>query len=294
MNPIRAATLGVANLDAAVARYGAWLDYHPIAMESVQPDLAASWAAPGSAGTRQAVMRPISGSKAVLRLIEAPPTPGYRPLRSFGWAAIEICIQEVHATHDRLRESPFEIIGPPAAISALPTIHPMQLQGPDGEIIFLTQIKKGGPGSGLPAALAPIDSLFICVLACRDMPAMARWVSSQLGAALAPEMAIPYRMIARSFNLPAEQLHRIATAERDGHIFLEFDQYPDAATERPQLAEMLPPGISVVTLSHPDLDAVAGPWLTPPTRRNGAIYDGRRVGVLRAPEGALIELVESA
>jgi hypothetical protein len=57
---------------------------------------------------------------------------------------------------------------------------------------------------------------------------------------------------------------------------------------------MLPPGISVVTLSHPDLDAVAGPWLTPPTRRDGAIYDGRRVGVLRAPEGALIELVESA
>jgi hypothetical protein len=57
---------------------------------------------------------------------------------------------------------------------------------------------------------------------------------------------------------------------------------------------MLPPGISVVTLSHFDLDAVAGPWLTPPTRRDGAIYEGRRAGVLRAPEGALIELVEYA
>ena len=294
MNPIRAATLSVADLDAAVARYGAWLDYHPIAKESVEPDLAASWAAPASACARQAILRPASGSKADLRLIELAPTPAYRPLRSFGWAALEICIQDVHATHDRLRESPFEIIGPPAAISALPTIHPMQVQGPDGEIIFLTQIKSGGPGSGLPIALTPIDTLFILVLACRDMAAMARWVSAQLGAALAPEMAIPYRMIARSFDLPVEQLHRIATAERDGHIFLEFDQYPDAAIDRPQLAGMLPPGISVVTLSHRDLDAVAGPWLTPPTRRDGAIYEGRRVGVLRAPEGALIELVESA
>jgi hypothetical protein len=294
MNPIRAATLGVADLGAAIARYAAWLDYQPVETGMLDSAVAVSFGAPGAARSRYAVLRPSSGSKANLRLIEVPPTPGYRPLRSFGWAALEICIQDVHAVHDRMRESPFEIIGPPAAISALPTIHPMQVQGPDGEIIFLTQIKSGGPGSGLPTARAAIDTLFILVLACRDMRAMARWISAQLGATLAPEMAIPYRMIARSFDLPLEQLHRIATAERDGHIFLEFDQYPDAATERPQLAGMLPPGISVVTLAHPDLDAVTGPWLTPPTQRDGAIYEGRRVGVLRAPEGALIELVESA
>jgi catechol 2,3-dioxygenase-like lactoylglutathione lyase family enzyme len=294
VNPIRAATLSVSDLDAAVTRYRTWLDYRVLETGPFDLDLAAALGAPKASGARQAVLRPASGSSTYLRLVELPPTPGYRAMRSFGWAAIEICIQDVHATHARLRESPFEIIGPPSAISALPSIHPMQVSGPDGEIIFLTEIKTGGPGSGLPTARSHVDALFICVLACRDMPMMASWVSSQLGAGLAPEIAIPYRMIARSFDLPVEQLHRIATAERDGHIFLEFDQYPVGATERPQMPGYLPPGVSVVTLLHSNLDTVAGSWFTQPICREGAIYEGRRVGVLRAPEGALIELVESA
>lgn len=114
----------------------------------------------------------------------------------------------------------------------------------------------------------------------------------QLGATIDPPIDIPYRTINRAFDLPADRLHRLATARKDGHIFLELDQYPPQAKERPCRPGGLVPGIGVVTIGHDDRDRVAGPWLSPPTIRERAIYGGSRAGVMRSPEGALFELVE--
>jgi hypothetical protein len=291
MNPLRAATLSVTDLAAALDRYGRWLDYRPVAVEPLPAEVALAAGAPASAGCPSAVLQPASGRAVYLRLVERPPVAGYVAMRSHGWTALEICVADVHATHAALRGSPFAIVGPPAAIAGLPTIHPMQVQGPDGELIFLTEIKAGGPGSGLPDAQAPIDTLFICVMGCRDMPAMAAWAGAQLGATVAPEVSIPYRTVSRAFDLPADTRHRITTATRDDAIFLEFDQYPDVATARPGRRGCLVPGVSIVTVTH-DVAAVPGPWLAPPAARGGVIYRGRRVGVLRSPEGALLEVVD--
>jgi hypothetical protein len=41
-----------------------------------------------------------------------------------------------------------------------------------------------------------------------------------------------------------------------------------------------------------DFDAVPGPWITPPVKREGPIYAGARTGTLRAPDGTLVEVVE--
>ena len=155
--------------------------------------------------------------------------------------------------------SPFTIIGAPNAIAGLPTIQPMQVEGVDDEILFLTEIKVGGPGSGLPKAHAPIDVMFICVLACQDMPAMAQWLGQQLDAEIAPELAIHYRTISRAFDLPANTPHRITTASREDAMFLEFDQYPRQPRKRSSLPGLLVPGVSIVTQKAPDLDAVPGP-----------------------------------
>ena len=75
-------------------------------------------------------------------------------------------------------------------------------------------------------------------------------------------------------------------------MFLELDQYPDAAITRPRHDGMLVPGCAIGTLYHPDFDALPGPWLTPPTVRDGEVYKGKRVGVLKDPDGTLIEMVE--
>jgi catechol 2,3-dioxygenase-like lactoylglutathione lyase family enzyme len=294
MNPLRSATLMASDAAAAATRYVDWLDYRIVESGRLDAGLAASWHAPASAGRAYIVLRPASGKKLDLRFVEGDAVADFRPLRSFGWAAIELCVQDVRACHARLQGGPFEIIGPPSENPGLPSIHPMQVRGPDGEIVYLTQILQGGPGSGLPEAHAAVDQLFIAVLACADMAACAAWFRQQLGLAIAAPFEIPYRMLNQAFELPADRRHRLTTADHAGEICLEFDQYPDAAVPRPFVEGQLPPGMAICTLTHADLDAIPGPWLTPPTRRDGAIYEGRRVGVLRSPEGALIEVMEQA
>mgnify|MGYP003705052063 CR=1 FL=1 len=76
-------------------------------------------------------------------------------------------------------------------------------------------------------------------------------------------------------------------------VFLEFDQYPKAATVRPGHPGALPLGIAICTLKHPDFDSIQGDWIVAPTVREGAVYGGKRAGVLRAPGGALVEVVEA-
>ena len=294
MNALRAATLGVVDVDATAARYARCFDYAVVERGTISAALAGLWHTPALAGRQQVVMRPASGADVFIRLVQAAQAPGYRPLRTHGWAALELCVQDVLAMHERLRGGPFDIIGPPRAVSGLPSIHPMQVQGPDAEIVYLTEIKQGGPRSGLPTARSPVDTLFIIVAGCSDMPASARWFEHQLGLNIAPEVEIPYRMLARAFELPPTQLHRLTTASFDGDICLELDQYPAAAEPRVGLPGELPPGISLCTFALPSLDRVHGPWLSPPERHDGAVYRGARAGSLMGPDGLLVELVELA
>ena len=98
-------------------------------------------------------------------------------------------------------------------------------------------------------------------------------------------------MMANAYGTPLDELHRICTLIHEKDVFLELDQYPDAAIKRPSHFGMLVPGCAIGTLFHPDFDRLPGPWLTEPTPRDGVIYKGKRVGVLKDPDGTLIEMV---
>ncbi|MBY0423901.1 MAG: VOC family protein [Parvularculaceae bacterium] len=292
MKLLRAATLSTPIVSDAARRYVEWLDYRVVEEGRVSEALASSWGAPASADRRYAILAPASGADVYLRFVENDPPAAYRPLRSFGWAAIEICVTDVLAVNDRMKASPFEIIGPPREIPGLTAIFPMQVKGPDQEIVYLTQIRDDLPAYDLPRAKTLIDTFFIAVLACSDMAASLRWFESVVGLQAGRAMDIEYTMLAAAFGTPKEQLYSIATMTHGRDVFLELDQYPDAATVRPQVKGALPPGVAVVTLKHPDIDSVKGDWISPPTRRDGPIYGGGRVGVLRDPDGALVEIVE--
>ena len=69
----------------------------------------------------------------------------------------------------------------PREIEGLDAIYPMQVQGPDGEIVYLTQIRDDLPAFDLPRAEAPIDRLFILVMACSDMNASLDWLEAFVG-----------------------------------------------------------------------------------------------------------------
>ena len=293
MKLLRAATLTVPDPAATAARYRDWLDYSVVEEGVVDASLAAAWDAPASAGRRYVVAQPASGAGVFLRFVEGAPVPGYAPLRTYGWAAIEICVSDVLAVNARMERSPFEIIGPPRELDGLPAIFPMQVKGPDGEIVYLTQIRGDLPAYDLPRAASLIDKLFILVLACSDMAASGAWLERAAGLFKGREMEIVYTMISKAFGLAEDTRHAIATLTHERDVFLEIDQYPAAAVARPRHAGELPPGVALCTLIHPDLDALPGPWLSPPVPREGAVYGGRRAGVVQGPDGTLLELVQA-
>jgi catechol 2,3-dioxygenase-like lactoylglutathione lyase family enzyme len=291
VNLLRAATLTVRDPEATAARYVEWMDYEIVERGALGVELAASWGAPAAAARPFVVCRPASGADVYLRFIAGAPPTDYRPLRTFGWAALEICVADTLAVERRLRASPFTIIGPPRELDGMPEIFPMQVRGPDDEIVYLTQIRAQPPGVRLAAAGSLIDRLFILVLASTDLGATSRWFGEGLGLNVHPEVAIRYTMLSKAFDLPPDTKHRIATGGHERDVFLEFDQYPPEAVVRPCEVGDLPPGIALVTLAHPDLDAVSAGWLSPPQDRDGVIYGGGRQGVARDPDGTLIELV---
>lgn len=292
MRLLRAATITVSDLDRAVDNYARFLDYEPVEDGEVAGDLALSWGAPAVAGRRYAIMQPASGAAIYLRFVEQQRHPDYQPLRSYGWNCIEICVQDVLAANARMEQSPFEIIGPPRELDGLPAIYPMQVKGPDGEVVYLTQIRDDLPDYNLPRAASLIDKLFIFVMGCSDLDASVKWMEKHAGVETGRFMEIEYTMIANAYDLPVEQKHRIATMIHERDVFLELDQYPGGAVHRAQYTDMLPPGCAIGTLWTPSFDALPGPWITPPAHRDGPIYKGRRSATVKDPDGALVEIVE--
>ncbi len=293
MNLILSATHTVASAADAAQRFEQWLGYSCVEKGTLPEELALAWRAPASVGKPYAVMQPESGADVFVRFVEGDPVPDYKPIRSYGWAAMEICVQDVLAVNERMLQpgSPYEVIGPPNRIPGIDTIHPMQVRGPDQETLYFTQILTDDPKVGLPQAGSLIDRLFIIVLACPDMRKTMDWFARSLGLGLTEPMAIPYTMISKAFDLPKSELHEIVTATWGDDIFLEFDQYPEATVERPKVEGALPPGVSICSLLHPDFDSLDVEWISKPIPRAGAIYKGRRCGVALTPEGALLEII---
>lgn len=293
MKLLRAATLCVEDIDRSSEIYSKWLDYKEIERGALSEALCVSWGCPASKGARYCVMEPASGTDIYVRFIEQTPVDGYLPLRTYGWNAIEICVQDVLAVDARLKEpgSPFEIIGPPKEIEGLDAIFPMQVKGPDNEIVYFTQIRNDLPAYNLPRAGAPIDKLFILVLGCSDLKASMKWFEDAVRLQSGREMNIIYTMLAKAYGTPEDELHTIATMIDEKDVFLELDQYPLEATPRPSHHGMLPPGVALATFKTPHFDKMSN-WLTLPEKREGAIYAGGRAGTMKGPDGTLVELVE--
>jgi hypothetical protein len=283
MRMLRAATIVSGDPAAAARRYADWFGYAVLEAGVVTPAMAAHWGAPAMVGRDFSVVGPASGVPVFLRFVAGTAVPEFRPLRTFGWGAIELCVADVRAVHERMKGAPFEIIGPPKALDGDPGIWPMQVLGPDGEMVFLTEIRADEPGARLPRAACFVDCLFIAVLACPDVGAAREWFGAELGLSGGPDFTLAYTTLSRAFGLPAETKHRIAVLGHQGDAFLQLDEYPAGATARPCADGELPPGVAMVSFAVPGL--AAGVAL------DGVVYGGGRSVVRAMPGGALVELV---
>lgn len=284
----------VPDLEQAIRAYRDVLGLAVVEQGELDPGLAAGWGCPGNGGSAYAVLRPGSNAPCWFRLVEQPCHPGFRPTRTYGWAAFETTVEDVWRWPDALPADLFTVVGPPKRLANIePAFIPMQVLGPGREMIYLNQVLGDLPGTDLPRAAAPVDRIFIVVLATPDREESLAWYCDGLGLERGSDYTIPYSMINMAFDLPEETLTTITMVQAGRLPVVEVDDYPASAGPRPTHPGFLPPGNAMVTLAVRDLDACRVEWITAPAARAGALYEGRRAGTARGPAGELVELVET-
>ncbi len=283
----------VPDLDHAIAAYRDTLGFGLVEQGVVDEALAASWDCPATAGSRYAALRPTSGAPCWFRLVEQPPHPDFKPTTTYGWAAFETTVEDVWHWPDALPPDQFEVVGPPKKLENIePAFIPMQALGPGREMVYLNQVLGDLPDTDLPRAGSPVDRIFIVVLATPDREASVAWYRDGLGLTRGNDYTLPYSMINDAFALPANHQTTITMVSHGRMPIVEVDDYPLQATHRARHEGMLPPGNALVTLAVRDLDVCTVDWITPPTLREGALYEGRRAACAIGAGGELIECVE--
>jgi hypothetical protein len=193
----------------------------------------------------------------LLRLIELPDTPP-RPTRfSHGWMALEILVRDVDALAQRLPIAGFDVVGPPADLDVSPHIRAMQVVGPAGEMLYLTQVRAPVPPFQLPMSAAlthDIGPLFIGVLSTPS-----RAATLQACAALQPAACLSFdtkiTVLNRAWGQAVGALWPVATAQLAGDCLLEIDEVAAAHSAPTCAAGVLPAGLAWLTTSG---DAVSG------------------------------------
>jgi hypothetical protein len=249
IHSLAGATIVTPDLDAAIAAYRDYLGYAGASPVLVGEALADAWGAPGAAGARMAVLRPESDEARFIRLVEGAPALDFKPLASLGWTAIEIVVQDLDTLAERLADSPFRIIGPPAVLDFdfTDAIRAMQVVGPGGEILYLTQIDGVIPGFDLPEAKTAVGRLFIMVLATAGIADAAAFYAGR-GCPVGPEIAARIAILSSAYGLPADHRHALATIALQDRSLIEVDAFPAAVTARQSSAVGLPSGIAMVSM----------------------------------------------
>lgn len=292
LTAIIAVTMTAPDLAPVERAYVDYLDYRVVARGSLTADIATAWGTPALAGRDFLLLQPSSGAPVYLRVVRQDAVPGFAAMRTHGWNSNEILVEDTQAVHERLKGSPFRVIGEPKGLAMNPEIVAMQALGPAGELVYLTRIPPGKSMFNLGSAQSFVDRTFIVVLGGPDIEAMRRFYAERLGMPVTAAMDTRISVLARAWDLPAEHSFKLAIVQFPANFLIELDEYPAAAATRPQRAGELPPGMSMVSFAVKSLDGLDLEFIAPPRRIEEAPYDGRRVAVARGAAGEYLELVE--
>lgn len=289
-------TVAAPDIGTIESWYTEWLGYSVCERGTISADLAASWAAPAMADRPYILMQPESGDDAYLRAVEIDAVAGYKPMNTLGWNAFELIIDDVYALNEKLINSPFKIIGEPASLGGdLDFIHAMQVEGPAGDVLYLTCDRVRAPDSLLPPPGAFIGRPFIVILAGNGVEATQRYYSETFAMKREDDMKTGIGVVANAQGLPEGHIFDMGfMALADTGNFIEYDGYADSYGARPQTEGQLPPGCSTVSITVSGLDGLDLDFVGDAVSDPSMAYGGGRTRTARGPVGELIELIEES
>lgn len=274
--------------------YTEWLDYSACERGEVDVAVAQSWGAPAMAGRPYVLLQPESGADVFIRVVEIDAVPDYKPMTTLGWNAFELIIDDVYKLNEKLVNSPFKIIGEPSPLDGdLNFIHAMQVEGPAGDVLYLTCDTTRAPGSLLPVPGSFVDRPFIVILAGNGVDTTQSFYCDKFLMKREEDMTSPIGVIADAQGLPKDHVFDMGFMFL-GQLgnFIEYDGYDEGYGERPCTDGQLPPGCSTVSFSVDNLDGMDLEWVGDAAPGQGMAYAGGRTRTARGPAGELIELIE--
>jgi hypothetical protein len=292
LGPIACVTVRTPSLAATEAAYGEFLHYRVVSRNPVSRFQAELWGAANLAGTPTLIMAPAAATDFVFRFVELPAEPGYRAFRRHGWHAAELIVDRVDPLAEQLRASPFEIVSPPLDLSFCPDIRAMQIRGPGGEILYLTEFKKPVPGLDAPPARCAVDRTFIVIVGGSSLDAMQGYFSTAFCVPKTPAMESRVQTMALEFGLSREHRFLIAALPLVGRCYIEADEMPAQAQSLPTARQQLPSGIAMVSfIATASAAQPAGTSLTELSDLGPPYADASGVACVRGAAGELLELI---
>jgi hypothetical protein len=260
--PLRQATMIVNDAAPLVAAY-AGLGLRVVRHGQVTVEQARAWGHSSLARCAVVELGSVRGEPGWLRLIEVPGAPP-RPTRfSHGWMALEILVRDVDTLATLLPEQGFEVVGPPADLDVSPNVRAMQVVGPAGEMLYLTQVRAAVPPFDIP--LSPlwfdgrpfdqhIGPLFIAV-----MSTPSRAAALLACAPLMPTQTLQFdtkiSVLNRALDRPLGSRWPVATTQWAAGCLFEIDEVQDAGVTAGSQPGALPAGLAWIGMQA----AEAGP-----------------------------------
>ena len=217
--------------------------------------------------------------------------PNYRAFKRHGWQAAELIVDCVDTLASQFHNSPFEIVAPPMDLSFCPDIRAMQIRGPGGEILYLTEFKKPVPGLDAPPARSAVDRTFIVIVGGASLDSMQQYFNSQFGVPQTPAMESRVQTMALEFGLSREHRFRIAALPLLERCYIEADEMPAEADPLPAEPQDLPAGIAMVSFCLNSASGEVGNRQTAPPDDGPPYVGANGVECVRGAAGELLELI---
>lgn len=284
LGPTLAATLVTPDIALSIAAYCNHLSQKILRDEHVTLKRARQWGLSSLTGATMVVLCNELGEP-WLRLIEDKNATVVDPFRHKGWMSLEISVENVDALRPALDDSPFQVIGEPANLDVSDDIRAMQVIGPAGEVLYLTEVKAEVPPFELPFARCAVDRLFIPVMLA-DNRDEALAIYEMFPGTSGMKFDTKITVINRARGLEIEQKHPVSTIQLRGKNLVEIDQL-DGLKNRPVAESGLPAGIAMISFEVQSIPPEIYPYVV--SRTNPAESGG---ALVRGAAGELIELIE--
>lgn len=270
IGPIETVTILTQDLDKSAAMYISAFEWQQRdGQAQVSQEQAKLWGTENMAGSK---MLEVAGINGGVRFIERPDLQSTEPLRTFGWTALEICVNDVNRYVDRAVAAGFRVLNEAVPLAGSDKPLPLiaaQLAGINGEVVYITQILSEVPNFELPDVSKESGSIFICVLGASNLEKSRETLEANFEVRRASDREVAIKVINRVYEKDLATLHRISSLQLSGRNAIEIDQMPIEAKLRDVVTGNLPAGISMVSV----------------------IADISEARVIQLPDSARLELV---